>query len=58
MSRVLTVEVSVRALIDMGGPTASIPVSVGVGGVLKVIASLTPKDSGSFFNAKGERVQW
>ena len=42
----------------MGGPTASIPVSVGVGCVLKVIGSLTPADSGSFFNAQGERVQW
>ncbi len=34
------------------------PVSVGVGGVLKVVGSLAPKDSGSFFNFKGERVRW
>ena len=46
------------ARVDLGGPMASIPVSVGVRGVLKVVGSLTPKDSGLFFNAQGERVQW
>ena len=42
----------------MGGANAALPVSVGVAGVLKVINSLTPKDSGSFRNFKGEVVPW
>ena len=36
----------------------ALPVSVGVGGVLKVVASLTPKDSGVFLNFKGESLPW
>lgn len=47
-----------RVHVDMGGAGAPLHVSVGVGGVLKVVGSLTPKDSGSFFNHKGERVPW
>ncbi|EJF58336.1 NAD(P)-binding protein [Dichomitus squalens LYAD-421 SS1] len=43
---------------DMGGENAALPVSVGVAGVLKVVTSLTPKDSGSFMNFRGERVPW
>ncbi|KAM5538362.1 hypothetical protein V8D89_007964 [Ganoderma adspersum] len=43
---------------DMGGAGATTPVSVGVSGVLKVVCALTPKDSGSFFNFQGNRVQW
>ena len=43
---------------DMGGENAALPVSVGVEGLLKVVTGLTPKGSGSFFNHKGERVQW
>ena len=56
----LTVDAFVYAYVDMGGPTASKPVSVGVGDVLKVISlsSLTPQHSGSFLNAHGERMQW
>ena len=46
------------ALADMGGPRATTPVSVGVGGVLKVVRGLTPQDSGAFFNFQGNRVQW
>lgn len=42
----------------MGGANAALPVSVGVSGVLKTIASLTPEKSGLFFNYKGERVPW
>ena len=42
----------------MGGPNATHPVSVGVEGILKVVASLTPEKSGQFFNFKGERVPW
>ncbi|KAI0703331.1 NAD-P-binding protein [Earliella scabrosa] len=43
---------------DMGGANAMHPVSVGVEGVLKVVASLTPEKSGQFFNFQGERVPW
>ena len=43
---------------DMGGPNAMHPVSVGVEGIFKVVASLTPEKSGQFFNFKGERVPW
>ncbi len=44
--------------LEMGGPNAIYPVSVGVEGVLKVISSLKPEDSGQFFNFRGERVPW
>ncbi|KAI0703321.1 NAD(P)-binding protein [Earliella scabrosa] len=43
---------------DMGGPNAMHPVSVGVEGIFKVVASLTPEKSGQFFNFKGEHVPW
>ncbi|KAI0765301.1 NAD-P-binding protein [Fomes fomentarius] len=43
---------------DMGGANATLPVSIGVSGVLKTIASLTPEKSGLFFNYKGEQVPW
>ena len=45
-------------LLDMGGPNAAHPVSVGVEGILKVVASLTPEKSGQFVNFKGEHVPW
>ena len=34
------------------------PASVGVEGVLKVVAGLTSQDTGKFINFKGEPVQW
>ena len=43
---------------DLGGQNAPIPVSVGVSGILKVVDSLTPADSGKFFDYKGEIVPW
>ncbi|KAM5543514.1 hypothetical protein V8D89_002765 [Ganoderma adspersum] len=43
---------------ELGGSNAPIPVSVGVEGVLKVVAGLTPKDTGKFINFKGEPVLW
>ncbi|KAI0737529.1 NAD-P-binding protein [Daedaleopsis nitida] len=43
---------------DMGGPGATHPVSVGAGGMLNVIQSLTPEKTGKFFNFKGEEVPW
>lgn len=42
----------------MGGQGADLPVSVSVSGILKVVVSLTPADSGKFFNSKGEIVPW
>lgn len=44
--------------VDLGGPDAKLPVSVGVSGVLRVVRSLTAEDSGAFFDFRGERVQW
>lgn len=44
--------------VDLGGPGAKLPVSVGVSGVLKVVRPLTPEDSGAFLDFRGERVQW
>lgn len=43
---------------DMGGSDATLPVSVGVAGVLKVVSGLTPNDSGKFYNYRGEIVPW
>ncbi|KAI0765943.1 NAD-P-binding protein [Trametes elegans] len=43
---------------DLGGPTARLDVSVGVAGVLKVIHSLTPEDTGKFVNFRGDVVPW
>ncbi|PIL23173.1 hypothetical protein GSI_14482 [Ganoderma sinense ZZ0214-1] len=43
---------------ELGGASAPTPASVGVGGVLKVLAGLTPKDTGRFINSKGDTVQW
>ena len=45
-------------VLDMGGPEAAHPVSVGVEGILKVVASLTPEQSGKFFNFEGNIVPW
>lgn len=42
----------------MGGPHAPDPVEVGVEGTLKTIKSLTPQNSGQFFNYKGELMPW
>ena len=44
--------------VELGGPNAPTPVSEGVAGVLKVVAGLTPKDSGAFFNHSGAHVPW
>ncbi|KAI0751855.1 NAD-P-binding protein [Daedaleopsis nitida] len=43
---------------DMGGSNAPDPVEVGVEGTLKTIKSLTPQNSGQFFNYKGELMPW
>ncbi|RPD61753.1 NAD-P-binding protein [Lentinus tigrinus ALCF2SS1-7] len=43
---------------DLGGSSAPLHVSVGVEGIIKTVAGLTPSDSGKFFNMKGEIVPW
>ncbi|KAI0746466.1 sniffer [Daedaleopsis nitida] len=43
---------------DLGGPHAPHPVSVGVEGVLKVVASLTPEKSGQFLDFTGKNLPW
>ena len=45
-------------LADLGTEHADLPVHVGVEGVLKVVNSLTPADSGRFINFKQESVPW
>lgn len=42
----------------MGGKEAPLPVSTGVSGILKTVGSLTPSDSGKFYNFKGDNVPW
>ncbi|KAI8978298.1 NAD-P-binding protein [Trametes punicea] len=43
---------------DMGGQEAPNDVAVGVAGVVKTVLGLTPEDSGTFYNWKGERLPW
>lgn len=43
---------------DMGGPNALIPVDVSVTGLRRVIAGLTPADSGRFLAFDGHDVPW
>lgn len=42
----------------MGGPVASISTKTSVSGMLDVLEGLTIKESGSFFNYKGEELPW
>ena len=43
---------------DMGGPNAAISVEESVGGMRKVIDTLTIKDSGTFWNQAGKKLPW
>jgi len=43
---------------DMGGPNATLTPEQSIAGMRKVIAGLTPADSGGFFNWDGERLPW
>ena len=43
---------------DMGGEDADIPAEESVAGMRKVIAGLTPADSGKFFNYDGSEIAW
>jgi NAD(P)-dependent dehydrogenase (short-subunit alcohol dehydrogenase family) len=42
----------------MGGATADVEPQVSIAGLRKVIARLTPEDTGSFTRYNGERVAW
>ncbi len=43
---------------DMGGPSAAITPEESVAGMLGLIGRLTPTDTNSYFNWKGETVAW
>ncbi len=43
---------------DMGGASAPVTPEESVAGMRKVIAGLTPAESGLFFNYDGERLPW
>lgn len=43
---------------DMGGPGATVAVQDSVAGMLKVIATLKPSDSGAFLSYDGRKMQW
>ncbi|OSD04994.1 NAD-P-binding protein [Trametes coccinea BRFM310] len=43
---------------DLGGPSAQLDVDVGVAGVLNVVKSLKPDDSGKFFDYQGKELPW
>jgi NAD(P)-dependent dehydrogenase (short-subunit alcohol dehydrogenase family) len=43
---------------DMGGDKATVPVEDSVAGLLRVIDSATPTDSGSFRDWRGETLPW
>lgn len=42
----------------MGGPNAEIPVEQSVAGMRKVIEKLSKRDSGKFFDYKGQEIPW
>jgi hypothetical protein len=43
---------------DMGGAGAEIDVATSVSGMRRVIAAITPADSGAFRNYAGETIPW
>ena len=43
---------------DMGGEEADIPAEESIAGMRKVIAGLSPADSGKFFNYDGSEIGW
>ncbi|WP_395818437.1 SDR family oxidoreductase [Archangium minus] len=43
---------------DMGGSDAPTPVTESAAGLIGVIDRLTPRDSGGFFDFRGERIPW
>lgn len=45
-------------LTDMGGPDAEISPATSVAGILSVLDSLTPADSGKFYHYTGSEIAW
>jgi NAD(P)-dependent dehydrogenase (short-subunit alcohol dehydrogenase family) len=43
---------------DMGGPSGLISPEESISGIRRVIARLTPADSGGFFNYDGKPIAW
>jgi NAD(P)-dependent dehydrogenase (short-subunit alcohol dehydrogenase family) len=43
---------------DMGGPNANLAPSESIAGMRKVIAGLTPADTGTYWNYDGEQLPW
>lgn len=43
---------------DMGGAQAPLSPAQSIGGMIKVIDGLTPEDSGTFYDYRGEIVDW
>jgi hypothetical protein len=43
---------------DMGGGNATVPVADSVAGLLGVVASAGPSDSGSFRDWQGQTLPW
>ena len=43
---------------DMGGPNATLSIEESASGVVNKIISLNKKDSGEFFNYKGDKLSW
>ncbi len=43
---------------DMGGPEAPLTADVSMAGIRKVVAGLTPRDSGKFFHFDGTENPW
>jgi NAD(P)-dependent dehydrogenase (short-subunit alcohol dehydrogenase family) len=43
---------------DMGGPNAMISVTQSVSGMRQVIDTLTPADTGKFFDYNGQVIPW
>jgi NAD(P)-dependent dehydrogenase (short-subunit alcohol dehydrogenase family) len=65
----LAVDLSARGIIavpihpgwvrtDMGGPNATVDAVDSVAGMRKVIASLTPADTGRFLQFQGKELPW
>lgn len=43
---------------DMGGPSADLDVSDSVAGMRRVLAGVSPADTGRFFNFDGSPIAW
>ena len=43
---------------DMGGPNAEITVTESVGRMREILGTITPENSGSFFDIDGSTIPW